>query len=189
MKTPKINSIRPSLAFATRQSMPALTLLLAITLYSASVRANDNRAPEVPAAIQVPDGNKVHFHVYAEGVQIYSWNGSSWVFQAPEALLFADAGGNGAVGIHYAGPTWESISGSKVVGARIAAAPSPNANSIPMLLLGAVTAEGPGILAQTTYIQRVNTVGGVAPSTPGSSVGEEARVPYTAEYFFYRATH
>ena len=158
----------------------------AMALATSSARAGDNRAPEVPAAIEVPEGNKVHFHVYAEGVQIYSWNGSSWVFQAPEALLFADAGGNGTVGIHYAGPTWESASGSKVVGARLASAPSPNANSIPLLLLRARTAEGPGIFARTTYIQRVNTVGGVAPSTPGSAVGEQARVPYTAEYFFYR---
>jgi len=44
----------------------------------------------------------------------------------------------------------------------------------------------PGIFEPTTYIQRVNTVGGLAPSTPGTVVGEEARVPYAAEYFFYR---
>ena len=147
-------------------------------------QAKDNRAPEVPAVLHVPDGNKVHFHTYAEGVQIYSWNGSSWVFVAPEAVLF-DADGN-VVGLHYVGPTWESDSGSKVVGVRIASAASPNANSIPLLLLQAQTTEGPGIFERTTYIQRVNTVGGLAPSTPGTVVGEEARVFYTAEYFFYR---
>ena len=38
-----------------------------------------------------------------------------------------------------------------------------------------------------TFIQRVNTTGGIAPAAPGTTVGEEARVPYTAEYFFYRA--
>ena len=156
-----------------------------VAAFSAPAQSGDHRAPDVPTAIQVPAGNKVHFHVYAEGVQIYSWNGTSWVFQAPEATLY-DPDGN-IVGIHYAGPTWESASGSKVVGARDASAPSPNTNSIPMLLLHAVTADGPGIFAPTTYIQRVNTVGGVAPSSPGASVGEEARVPYTAEYFFYRA--
>jgi len=150
----------------------------------ATAQGNDNRAPEVPAAIHVPDGNKVHFHAYAEGVQIYSWNGTTWVFQAPEAVLF-DADGN-IVGIHYAGPTWESNSGSKVVGARISSAASPNANSIPLLLLRAAAAEGPGIFARTTYIRRVNPVGGIAPTGPGTSIGEEARIPYTAEYFFYR---
>ena len=151
---------------------------------------NDNRAPDVPAAIQVPGGtNKVHFHAYAVGVQIYVWNGSSWVFQAPEAVLFANVGAHGEIGIHYAGPTWESESGSKVVGTAIANAPSPNADSIPLLLIRAVSTEGPGIFARTTYVQRVNTVGGRAPSTAGTTTGQVARVPYTAEYFFYRAEH
>jgi hypothetical protein len=146
----------------------------------------DNRAPDVPASLQVPDGNKVEFHAYAVGVQIYAWNGSSWVFVAPEAVLF-DADGN-VVGIHYGGPTWESNSGSKVVGARLAGAPV-DPTAIPWLLLQAKSAEGPGVFARTTYIQRVNTAGGLAPATPGTVVGEVARVAYTAEYFFYRAHH
>jgi hypothetical protein len=54
-------------------------------------------------------------------------------------------------------------------------------------LLGAVSSEGPGIVHRVTYIQRVNTVGGLAPADPGDVPGEVARVPYTAEYFFYRA--
>ena len=166
----------------------ALSLLFLAT--SVTLQAgNDNRAPDVPPEIAVDAidaDHKVHFHTYAEGVQIYSWNGSSWVFVAPDAVLF-DADGN-VIGSHYAGPTWESQSGSKVVAARVSSAPSPNANSIPLLLLEARTAEGPGIFARTTYIQRVNTVGGVAPSAPGTSVGEEARVFYSAEYFFFRAT-
>ena len=177
MKTPKLKSITTLLA------LTASFLVLAAPSCS-TAQGNDNRAPEVPTTIAVGDENKVHFHVYAEGVQIYSWNGSAWVFLAPEAILY-DADGNG-VGIHYAGPTWESNSGSKVIGARIGIAPSPNTNSIPMLLLEAKTPEGPGIFARTTYIQRVNTVGGVAAAAAGSTIGEEARVPYTAEYFFYR---
>ena len=126
----------------------------------------------------------MHFHAYAVGVQIYVWSGTSWVFRAPEAVLY-DADRD-IVGIHYAGPTWESESGSKVVGARVASAPSVSANSIPQLLLKAVSAEGPGIFARTTYIQRVNTRGGTAPAAPGDTIGQEARVAYTAEYFFYR---
>jgi hypothetical protein len=38
-----------------------------------------------------------------------------------------------------------------------------------------------------TFIQRVNTIGGTAPAEAGLFVGDEARVPYTAEYYFYRA--
>jgi hypothetical protein len=173
----KLNSIGLFLSVTTA------CLSLAATP-SARAQGSDQRAPEVPTAIQAPEGHKVHFHAYAEGVQIYSWNGSTWVFQAPEAILY-DADGN-IVGTHYVGPTWESGSGSKVVGARVNGAASPNANSIPLLLLRATATEGPGIFARTTYIQRVNTVGGIAPATPGASVGEIARISYTAEYFFYR---
>ena len=176
-----------SLRSVIRFAVPAVASLLFI---SATAQAgNDNRAPDVPDAIRVPEGNKVHFHAFAVGAQIYRWDGSAWVFQGPEAVLF-DADGN-IVGIHYAyaGPTrpgWESNSGSLVVGAALANAPSPNPNSVPLLLVDAISVNGPGVLAPTTYIQRVNTIGGRAPATNGTSVGQEARVSYTAEYYFYR---
>jgi hypothetical protein len=149
----------------------------------------DNRAPDLGAFqnLQVPAGNKVAFHAYAEGVQIYRWDGASWTFVAPEAVLFASPGG-GVIGTHYAGPTWESASGGKVVGAVVERG-TPDPNAIDWLLLKAKTTEGPGIFAKVTYIQRVNTVGGKAPTTPGAVVGEEVRVPYTADYYFYRAQH
>ena len=170
-----------------RLKLTAMILPLATLALCCATRADDNRSPDVPAAIQVPDGNKVNFHAYAVGVQIYTWNGSAWVFKAPDAILYANAGHDGQVGTHYAGPTWESNNGSKVVGVRVAGA-TPDATAIPWLLLFAKTSEGPGVFGDVSYIQRVNTVGGLAPSTPGSAVGEEARVPYTAEYFFYRDT-
>jgi hypothetical protein len=53
-------------------------------------------------------------------------------------------------------------------------------------LLKEVSSEGPGIFRRVTFIQRVNTVGGNAPSAPGDFTGEVVRVPYTTEYFFYR---
>jgi hypothetical protein len=56
-------------------------------------------------------------------------------------------------------------------------------------LLRAVDSDGPGIFDGVTYIQRVNTVGGIAPAAPGNFPGEQARVPYTADYFFYRKSH
>lgn len=159
---------------------------------------NDQRAPQVPATLQVPAGNKVSFHTYAMGVQIYvgtasasSPTGYAWTFQEPEAVLF-DSDGH-VIGIHYAfaGPTrpaWESNSGSRVVGARSVAPVIVNSNAIPWLILSAVENNtiGPGIFARTTYIQRVNTTGGLAPANAPTQLGQEARVPYTAEYFFYR---
>ena len=150
----------------------------------------DNRAPEVPSAIAVSDENKVSFQGYAEGVQIYVSTPSLvnptqfvWTFKAPEAVLF-DNDGN-VVAIHYAGPTWESNSGSKVVAARVSGV-TVDATAIPWLLLRATSTEGPGILAQTTLVQRVNTVGGLAPAAPPTQAGLEVRVPYTADYFFFR---
>ncbi len=47
---------------------------------------------------------------------------------------------------------------------------------------------GGGKLARTTFIQRVNTAGGVAPAGCAAStdVGKKALVPYTTDYIFYR---
>jgi hypothetical protein len=164
---------------------------LALLLLVAPAGANpgdDDRTPDLGDCqiLQVPAGNRVAFRSYAEGVQVYRWNGTSWVFVAPEAVLFAGDEDDEVVGIHYAGPTWESASGSTVVGTVLERC-TPDPDAIPWLLLGAVSSEGPGIFHRVTYIQRVNTVGGKAPSDPGDFPGEVVSVPYTAEYYFYRA--
>jgi Protein of unknown function (DUF3455) len=138
--------------------------------------------------LQILTGDKVAFHVYALGVQIYRWNGTSWVFVAPEARLFADAEYHGEVGIHYVGPTWESHSGGKVIASRLEGC-TPDPTAIPWLLLQTVSTEGPGIFDRVTYIHRVNTTGGLAPTDPGPFIGAEEEVPYAAEYYFYRATN
>jgi Protein of unknown function (DUF3455) len=156
-----------------------------------AARAGDNHhEPDLPSPLcdrlQVPEGNKVAFHVYAQGVQVYRWSGTSWGFVEPVATLFADANYHGKVGIHYVGPTWESNSGSKVVATRLEGC-SPDPTAIPWLLLQTVSTDGPGIFNSVTYVQRMNTMGGLAPTAPGSTIGAMAEVPYTAEYYFYRA--
>jgi hypothetical protein len=132
-----------------------------------------------------PAGSTFGFHAYATGVQIYRWSGTSWVFVAPSAVLYADAGEHGVVGTHYAGPRWESVSGSYVKG-EVADRCTPDASAIPWLSLKAVDAGGPGVFNRITFIQRVNTVGGTAPTESGSFTGQMKEVPYTAEYYFYR---
>ena len=178
-------------------TLPTVALML-LAAGNAAGASTDNRAPDVPPGLVVPEGNRVSFHAYAVGVQIYgatvntnSPTGFAWVFRAPEAVLF-DADGN-VVGHHYAfaGPTrpaWESESGSRVVGARTVPGVTVNSNAIPWLILSAVETNtvGPGIFARTTYIQRVNTTGGLAPAAPPTAAGQTARVAYTAEYFFYQ---
>ncbi len=137
------------------------------------------------AQLQVPAGSSVLLRVHATGFQNYRWTGSEWSFVGPVARLFADAGANGAIGTHYAGPTWEHIGGGKAIGAVLQRC-TVTADAIPWLLLQVVSAEGSGPFASATHIQRVNTVGGNAPAYPGHSVGHEVMVPYTTDYFFYR---
>ena len=137
-------------------------------------------------SLNVPEGNRLSAHLYALGVQIYRWNGTSWVFVAPDATLYADPCFNGEVGTHYAGPTWEAEDGSKVVAAKFAEC-TPHRGAIPWLRLDAVSSSTEGRFAGITHVLRVNTIGGTVPATAGAFVGDEARVPYTAEYYFYRA--
>jgi hypothetical protein len=135
--------------------------------------------------LRVPAGSQLALHVYAKGWQIYQWNGTSWGTSTPLADLFANADFPGVVGSHYAGPKWESLSGSTIRGA-VSERCTPNPDAIPWLRLDVVSIEGRGVFQGVTHIQRVNTLGGKAPTEGGSS-GEVRRVPYTAEYFFYRA--
>ncbi|MGM9483645.1 DUF3455 domain-containing protein [Roseateles sp. NT4] len=149
--------------------------------------------PQAPANLQPPAGQTFVMEALASGVQIYDCankadgSGPGWVFKAPEATL-ADQRSN-PLGKHYAGPTWEAPDGSKVVGEVKARAPSPTPESaIPWLLLSAKSNSGSGVFANVRSIQRLNTGGGVEPAEPCTTakLGQQARVAYTAAYYFYR---
>jgi hypothetical protein len=168
----------------------ALVFVAALGASTLAVRADDNRVPEVPEVIQVSaETNRVHFHGFAIGFQVYTWDGAKWGPAVPDATLYDDDGN--IVASHFAGPTWKSNSGSEVVGALPPKAVVMDTNSIAWLRLEAVPerTHGPGIFANTTFIQRVNTVGGKQPSEAGTEVGQVAKVPYTADYFFYRPSN
>jgi hypothetical protein len=124
-------------------------------------RAESPCAGELPASLTVPAGNQLAFALAAEGVQIYSCarSGASygWEFRAPQARLF-EARGREA-GMHYAGPTWESGDGSRLVGAKVAAV-TPDAAAIPWLLLRAASHAGSGRMQSVTFVQRMKTWGG-----------------------------
>lgn len=149
--------------------------------------------PAAPTNLAAPAGNKLAFELDAIGVQIYEClanaaGGYSWVFRFPEADLL-DPGGE-VVGTHYVGPTWEADDGSKVVAARVDGA-TGDPTAIPLLLLRAVSHEGEGRMSKVTYIQRLDTVGGLAPaaaSCDASQAGKIARIDYTATYYFYEAS-
>lgn len=167
-----------------------LLTVLSLGMQTSSV-AMASDGPELPvqcSSLQVSADNKLAFHVYARGVQIYRWNGATWDFVAPLATLFAEPNYFGEVGTHYMGPKWESKSGSKVEARRVPGTGcTPDPTAVAWLLLAKYETAGSGIFDSVTFIQRVNTKGGVTPTDPGSTVGEVKDVPYTAEYYFYRA--
>ena len=156
---------------------------------SEALRHGHDVPPLPSAALAVPAGNELAFRYDAVGVQIYTCaataTGFAWTFVAPEATLYKK---RKIAGTHYAGPTWRSKDGSTVVGAKIAAA-TPDATAIPWLLLGATATTGDGKMSGVTFIQRLETTGGLAPATgcDATTVGAGARVPYTATYYFYQA--
>jgi FtsP/CotA-like multicopper oxidase with cupredoxin domain len=149
--------------------------------------SDGNRLPDLPPGCEklpAPAGSTLVLRAFGVGVQIYRWDGATWRFVNPSATLYADAKGRGKVADHFGGPTWKSNSGGSVVGT-VADRCTPDAASIPWLSLTAV-ADGPGVFQNVTFIQRLNTVGGNAPSEQGSVVGQPAEVPYTADYLFYQ---
>ncbi len=170
--------------------------------------ANDIPRPTVPANLEVPAGHEPFLIGHASGTQNYiclpTSTGATWSFLGPQATLF-DVGGE-QLTTHFLSPnpfengvpraTWQHSRDSSTVWA-VAIASSTDAAFVapgasPWLLLRITGAEqGPvgDKLWKTTYIQRVNTAGGVAPSTGCSSwgdAGKRALVPYTTDYVFYR---
>lgn len=169
-------------------SKTAIFSLALLTGYASATLASDGGIPDKlrPAA-----NESLALILPAGGVQIYECRASKgsagyeWAFVAPEADLY-DAHGT-KVGSHYAGPHWEFPDGSRVVGTTKERADSPEANAIPWLLLSAKSDGREGTLSKVTSVLRVHTVGGVAP-TDGCSqatAGKQARVSYTADYFFF----
>jgi hypothetical protein len=146
----------------------------------------------VPESLRVPDGQVLLLRAAARGAQIYTCKVTTaeptafeWALKAPDAELFDQGGAR--IGRHYAGPTWESADGSRVVGE--VEQRSAVQGAIPWLLLRARSNEGAGVFASVKYIQRVDTVGGVAPSSgcDAAHADAEARVDYSANYDFYGA--
>ncbi len=142
-----------------------------------------------------PD-SKLFLAVHAIGVQKYTCQASgTWLFTDPEAALYKTTRARKPIGTHYLNfatgrPVWEAKDGSSVEAARKVTVPAGTGN-IPALLLQAVvtTAGSDGDrLTRTTWVQRLNTSGGVAPAgtcMPGDTVA----VPYSTDYFFWKAAH
>lgn len=190
----------------------ALAAAIAVAL-TQSTSASGGDVPAVPGAIQVPAGNKLFRVGHASGTQNYvclpAGSGVRYVLFTPQATLFEK---DKQLMTHYFSPnpaeggsiraTWQHSGDSSAVWGEVkpgnsSADPAFVApGAIPWLLVTIVGyQDGPGggdKLQPTTFIQRLNTSGGAAPATGCSSpadVGRQAFVPYTADYYFYKATH
>jgi hypothetical protein len=172
-----------------RRSNYAFAPVAAPRVFFPPMRAPE-KAPEADP-LKVGEAYVVMVKLKAEGVQIYECKPKKdnpkdyeWVLKAPEAKLFDDKGKE--VGKHFADPTWEAVDGSKIVAQVPPEASVVKPDAIPWLKLKVKSSEGKGLLAEAKYIQRVDTVGGLAPkSCDASYAATELRVPYKAIYVFY----
>jgi Protein of unknown function (DUF3455) len=171
-----------------RAHLPLLGVLLAVAACASTPAARP--AAAVPENLRVPEGEPLLLRAAARGAQIYTCKAKAaepaafeWALKAPDAELFDQAGAK--IGRHYIGPTWESADGSRVAGEVLQRSAVPGA--VAWLLMRAKSTEGTGTLAGVHYIQRVDTVGGVAPSSgcDAAHADAEARVEYSANYDFY----
>ncbi|MCL4862690.1 MAG: DUF3455 domain-containing protein [Caldilineaceae bacterium] len=166
--------------------------------------------PSVPANIQAPAGNKLFLVGRAVGTQNYiclpSDTGVKFVLFTPQATLFDHYQ---QVTTHYFSPNpaeggviraaWQHSKDSSTVWGQVMDGHSSTdpafvaPGAIPWLLITVVGTQagrtGNDTLTATTFIQRLNTSGGVAPTTGCASladVGNRAYVPYTTDYYFYK---
>lgn len=156
----------------------SLLLLLFVCFLVASLSAQDGRD-----SIEVPGGLSLLLKAKGEGVQIYECINRTWQLQTPAADLLDDQ--RKVIGRHYSGPTWELNDGSLVKGAVVSKQASPEATSIPSLLIKSTSATGK--LETVRYIQRSQTHGGVAPKEKCTEA-TTIRMPYSAIYSFYGRT-
>jgi hypothetical protein len=169
--------------------------------------------PPVPDGIEVDEpGNHAFLVGHAVGTQNYiclpSSSGFAYSLFTPEATLFNDDADqlithffsidpnpddNGAIRA-----TWESSRDTSTIWAAVVHSSLDERfvekGAVAWLKLQVVFAQagptGGDKLKETTFVQRLNTSGGAEPSTGCSSsadVGRRAFVPYSADYFFYRA--
>jgi hypothetical protein len=141
---------------------------------------------QVPVSIAAP-GETVVATLHAEGAQVYECKAGAdgklaWAFREPIATLLLDGK---TVGRHYAGPNWEHMDGSAVVGKVAGNAPGATPKDIPLLKLEVVASRGSGALSGVTTVQRINTQGGRHDGACDKA-GALHSEPYSADYVFLK---
>jgi hypothetical protein len=186
-------------------AMMGAVMTVAMSGCSSTASKNDTMAPKMasaysqaslPDAVKVPAGHSVVLETVGVGTITYQCRAKAnmagqfeWVFVGPDAVLNSRAGKS--IGKYYGPPaTWESADGSKITGAQVAVSPAPSGN-IPLQLVKANPAMGEGAMKGISFIQRVQTKGGVAPSSvcDAKTVDSKQIVNYQSDYIFYKPTN
>jgi Protein of unknown function (DUF3455) len=157
--------------------------LFTLSLVTVTMLAG-NASAQVPPAIESP-GETVVATFHAEGAQVYECKAGAdgklaWAFREPIATLLLDGK---TVGRHYAGPSWEHMDGSAVVGKIVAITMGETANDIPWLRLVVTARRGSGALSGMTTVQRINTHGG-AMTGSCDKAGTYHSAPFATDYVF-----
>jgi Protein of unknown function (DUF3455) len=160
---------------------------------STMVQATTFSQANLPDAVKVPAGHAVVLETVGVGTITYQCRAKAtmagqfeWVFVGPDAVLNSRAGKS--LGKYYGPPaTWESADGSKITGTQLAISPAPVGN-IPLQLVKANPAMGEGAMKGISFIQRVQTKGGVAPPAVCDATILESKqiVNYQSDYIFYK---
>ncbi len=156
-------------------------LLLSVASFAPAVAQT-----QLPAAIAAP-GETVVATWHAEGAQVYECKAAAdgklaWTFREPIATLLSDGK---TIGRHYAGPNWEHMDGSAVVGKVAGNAPGATPKDIPWLKLEVIASRGSGALSGVTAVQRINTVG-CRHEGGCEKAGTFFSAPYAADYVFLK---
>ncbi|MFD8222168.1 DUF3455 domain-containing protein [Streptomyces sp. NPDC059697] len=168
----------------------AVATVTAGTLFGATVGQAATSQPartgvDAPAALKVPDGNRLTGVFSAAGVQTYTCTDGTWKLLEPAATLWArNDRSHRPVALHSRGPVWVSTVDGSAVNAT-AIANSPKTGTIPELLLQSTATRGTGVFAGVSYVQRLDTHGGVAPTTACTGT-DQISVRYSATYAFYK---
>ena len=148
----------------------------------------------IPDSLQPPQGNRLFLQTFARGVQIYEVQRSAanpntlvWVNIAPLAELYAKPDFVDRIIHHFAGPSWQFIKGpfkdEKVVAKKVKGI-TQDSTAIQWLLLQAIDSlSTPG--NPVSFVQRICTRGGLAPTIAPTQLGQLDSIPYTASYLFY----
>jgi len=207
MKNRNTNTQPNSRSFLRIAQVTALGMALAVAL---PLTAHAQIVtPPVPTDLEVPDTEEAFLLGHGVGTQNYICQPAAtlgrvaWTLFTPQATLFSDDAEQLTTHFFSFNPdepnvnvvrvTWEDSRDTSTIWARLLKAVPVNPDAVAWLKLEVVGRRvgptGGDTLFGTTFVQRLNTQGGLAPVTDCDNpqdIGRKAFIPYTADYFFYR---